>query len=143
MPEQIRPPSIRDIQEKFSAIEMLLKATEPVGYHDYYNPRSPLLGKELSIGVIDKTDMLANDMMSWAILEYFYHGQFDLAFDLMTWYQNDWKASMSVDGMLLTSLTSQEVKYTQKQELHEFQHPAQKKGLFGGGKPNPPPPPIK
>jgi len=120
-----------NIEEKFNAIEMLLKATEPDGYRDYYNPRSPLLGKEISMGVIEKTDMLANDLMSWCILELFYEGQIDMAWDLMTWYQNDWKASMSIDGKLLDSLTSQEYRYNQTQTLHEYQHLPEKRGMFG------------
>lgn len=128
--DQRQHPTI-NIEEKFNAIEMLLKATEPEGYRDYYNPRSPLLGKEISLGVIDKTDMLANDRMTWCILELFYEGQIDMAWDLMTWYQNDWKASMSIEGKLLDSITSQEYRYNQTQTLHEYQHHPEKKTLFG------------
>lgn len=120
-----------DLTDRLHNIEMLLKATQPRGYEDYYNPRLPLVGKELSIGAIDKTDMMANDVMSWTILEFFYHAQFDLAFDLMTWYQNDWKASMSIGGELLRNITSPEYRYTQTQELHEYQHPMEKKKFFG------------
>ena len=138
MPEGLPKGERVSVEEKFNSIEMLLKATQPDGYAEYYNPRSPLLGKELSLGVIDKTDMLANDIMCWTILEFFYHAQFDMAFDLMTWYSNDWKASMSIDGVLLDSLTSQEYRYTQSQTLHEYQHPPEKRGLFGG-KSQPPP----
>jgi len=129
MPGQNMPPAMED---RFNNISLFLKATQPTGYDAYYNPRKPLLGKELSVGSIDKTDMLANDMMTWTILELFYEGQIDVAWDLMTWYQNDWKASMSIDGKLLESLTSQEYKYSQTQNLHEFQHPPKKRGLFGG-----------
>ena len=136
MPEQ-RMPTI-NLTERLHNIEMLLKATQPQGYLDYYNPRLPLLGKELSIGAIDKTDLLANDIMCWTILEFFFHVQFDAAFDLMTWYQNDWKASMSIGGELLRNLTSPEYRYTQTQELHEYQHPAEKRGLLRR-KPVPPP----
>jgi len=120
-----------DLTDRLHNIEMLLKATQPRGYEDYYNPRLPLVGKELSIGAIDKTDMMANDVMSWTILEFFYHAQFDLAFDLMTWYQNDWKASMSIGGELLRNITSPEYRYSQTQELHEYQHAPEKKKLFG------------
>jgi len=126
------PPAMED---RFNNISLFLKATQPDGYDAYYNPRKPLLGKELSVGSIDKTDMLANDMMSWTILELFYEGQIDAAWDLMTWYQNDWKASMSIDGKLLESLTSQEYKYSQTQTLHEFQHPPKKRGLFSRKEP--------
>lgn len=129
LPGQNMPPAMED---RFNNISLFLKATQPRGYDAYYNPRMPLLGKELSVGSIDKTDMMANDMMSWTILELFYEGQIDIAWDLMTWYQNDWKASMSIDGKLLESLTSQEYKYSQTQNLHEYQHSPKKRGLFGG-----------
>jgi len=132
MPEQTMPKI--NLAERLHTIEMLLKATQPQGYLDYYNPRLPLLGKELSIGAIDKTDMLANDIMCWTILEFFFHAQFDAAFDLMTWYQNDWKASMSIGGELLRNLTSPEYRYTQTQELHEYQHLPEKRGILGGRK---------
>jgi len=130
MPEQKLPPL--NLAERLHNIEMLLKATQPKGYTEYYNPRLPLVGKELSIGAIDKTDMLANDIMCWTILEFFYHAQFDMAFDLMTWYQNDWKASMSIGGELLRNLTSPEYRYSQTQTLHEYQHQPERKGIFGG-----------
>ena len=125
------------IGDRFSDISQLLHATQPEGYEEYYNSRSPLLGKELSIGIIDKTDMLANDMMSWAILELFFEGQTDFAWDYMTWYQNDWKASMSIDGRLLDRITSEEIRYTQEQTVHEHQHldTPKRGGLFNlGGK---------
>jgi len=125
---------IGSLGDKISDLTLLLRATRPSGYEEYYNTREPLLGKELSLGVIEREDMLANDMMCWCILEMFYEGQIDLAWDLMTWYQNDWKASMSIDGALLERLTSQEIKYTTKQDVHEYQHPqVQKKhGILGG-----------
>jgi hypothetical protein len=132
-----KAPSL-NLAQRTHTIEMLLKATQPKGYTDYYNPRLPLVGKELSIGAIDKTDMMANDVMSWTILELFYHAQFDLAFDFMTWYQNDWKASMSIGGELLRNLTSPEYRYTQTQNVHEYQHRPEKRGLLGGRKQPPP-----
>lgn len=121
-------------EDRFNNICMFLKHTEPRGYTEYYNPRMPLLGKEVSVGILDKTDMLANDMMCWAILELFYEGQIDIAWDLMTWYQNDMKATMSIDGKLLDSLTSQEYRYTQTQAVHEYQHPVEKKRWLSGNK---------
>ena len=126
-----RPLPNRNINRKFSDVTLLLEATKPEGYEEYYNARAPLLGRELSIGIIDKTDMLANDMASWCILELFYEGQTDFAWDYMTWYQNDWKASMSIDGTLIDKLTSDEIRYTQTQHLHEHQDQV-KKGFLGG-----------
>jgi hypothetical protein len=131
MPHLPEPRTDFNIGDRISDLSLLLRATQPEGYDEYYNTRSPLLGKELSIGVLDKTDMMANDYMCMAILELFNEGQIDFAWDFMTNYQNDWKASMSIDGKLLDRLTSQEIKYSHTQTLHEYEHPvAKKKGLF-------------
>lgn len=127
-------PQGKRIGDRYSDLSQLLMATQPEGYNEYYNSRSPLLGKELSLGIIDKTDMLANDMLSWAILELFFEGQTDFAWDYMTWYQNDWKASMSIDGKLLDRITGEEIRYTQTQHLYEHQEPQPRRGLFGFGK---------
>jgi hypothetical protein len=130
METEERRPDVTGIGDRISDLTLLLKATRPRGYDDYYNSRSPLLGKEVSLGVLDKEDMLANDLMVWAILEYFCEGQIDLAWDLMTWYQNDIKASMSIDAKLLEKITSSEIKYSTTQTLHEYQHQKQKKGIL-------------
>lgn len=138
MPGLPEPRSEYNIGDRISDLSLLLRATQPDGYDEYYNTRSPLLGKELSIGFLDKTDMMANDYMCMAILELFNEGQIDFAWDFMTNYQNDWKASMSIDGKLLDRITSQEIKYSHTQTLHEYEHTPKKRGLFsslsrGGG----------
>jgi len=125
-----RPSLEKILGDKYSDLSVLLQGTRPEGYDEYYNTRSPLIGKEISIGFIDKSDMLANSLMCWTILELFAEGQKDSAWDWMTWYQNDWKATMSIDGALLEKITSQEIKYNQTQTLHEYQHQQEKKGLF-------------
>lgn len=132
MPDPMKQFQKSILEDKFNSAEMLLRATEPTGYKEYYNPRSPLLGKELSLGVVEKTDMMANLEMVWTILEFWKEGQIELALDFTTAYQNDWKSTMSINAEFLRSLTTQEMKYTQTQELHEYQHPPPKKGLFGG-----------
>jgi hypothetical protein len=134
MNEMPKLPRDKRIGDRYSDLSQLLMATQPEGYNEYYNSRSPLLGKELSLGIIDKTDMLANDMLSWAILELFFEGQTDFAWDYMTWYQNDWKASMSIDGKLLDRITGEEIRYTQTQHVYEHQEQQPRRGLFGFGK---------
>ena len=118
------------IDDRFANIDMFLQPTMPQGYEEYYNPRSPLIGKELSVGYVTREDMYGNDEMVWAILDLFTEGQIDFAWDYMTWYQNDWKASMSIDAQLLKRLTEQEVKYDQTQHIYEHPIEQKKKGLF-------------
>lgn len=124
--------------DRISDLSLLLEATQPEGYDEYYNTRSPLLGKELSIGLIEKTDMMSNAYTVRAIQELFNEGQIDFGWDYMTEYQNDLKASMSINGTLLDRITSQEIKYSHTQTLHEYEHPSpRRKGLLSrlaGGK---------
>ena len=127
-----RERDVQTIGDRFSDLTLLLRPTQPKGYEQYYNTRYPLIGKEISLGSITKTDMYANDLMSWFILECRTSGQIDLFWDMMTWYQNDWKASMSVDHVLLDKFTSSEIRYTTSQEVHDYQHlqPTKKKGFI-------------
>lgn len=120
------------IGDRYSDISLLIETSRPKGYEEYYEIREPLLGKEPSLGSIDKTDMLANDLISWAILELLFEGQTDFAWDYMTWYQNDWISTRSIDGKLLDRLTSEEIRYTQTQHVHEHPpEPSIKKGFLG------------
>jgi hypothetical protein len=128
-----------EIGDRFSDLSLLLDATKPEGYDEYYNTRSPLIGKEVSIGYLkEKTDMFGNDIMVWAILEMFCEGQSDLGWDLMLWYQNDIKTSTSIEAKLLDRITSKEIRYTTTQTLHEYNQPEKqqpaKRGMFGLGR---------
>ena len=58
-----RPSVDKIIGDRFSDLSLLLKPTQPEGYDVFYNTRSPLLGKEVSLGSMDKTDMTANLLM--------------------------------------------------------------------------------
>ena len=122
-----------DVGDRFNDLTILLNATKPEGYDEYYNTRSPLLGREISLGYLkEKTDMMANLKMVWAILEDFAEGQIDVGWDFMTWYQNDIKTTPSIEGKLLDKITSREIKYTTTQTLHEHTSPQQpvKRGLL-------------
>ena len=123
------------------SIEMLLDNTQPKGkeFTAYFNIRKPLLSKETYLGVIQREDLLAYSIMVDAIQENLHHGLIDLALDQMVKYLNDIRTTPSVGGEFLNKITSQEFKYTQTQNLHEWQHKAPKKTIFGGPPKNPPP----
>ena len=122
-----------DIMERFNSLEMLLENTQPQGkeFHDYFNIRKPLLSKETYLGVIEKTDQLAYGYVVDAIQENLHHGLIQLALDWEVRYLNDIRTTPSIDGEFLRRMTSQEFKYSQTQELHEYQHKPKKKGIFG------------
>jgi len=111
-----------------------LQPTIPKGEQDYYNPRLPLVGKELSIGNIERGDMISNLTTESAILEFLEEGQIGLARFMMTLFQAEFKMSMSFDGMFLEYISTNKFEYKQTQDLTEHVQMPQKRGLFGGKK---------
>ena len=109
-----------------------LEPTIPKGQEDYYNSRKPLISKELSVGNIERYDMIGNLDMYDAILEFLEEGQIGLARFMMTRFQGEFKMSMSFDGMFMDQITTNKFEYTQKQDITEHVQPMKRKGMFGG-----------
>ena len=127
------PSSQKILLDKFTEF---LKPSLPTGQHDYYNPRIPLISKELSVGFIAREDMISYLMTASTILELLEEGQIDLARFAMTMYINEWKSSMSIDGAFLREMMANKIEYSTSQTLHEYQHKAPKKGIFVKAEPN-------
>ena len=80
------PPNYhRDLLDRFNNVEMLLENTQPKGseFLGFFNIRKPLLSKETYLGVIEREDMLAYDLMESCIQENLHHGLFNLALEQM------------------------------------------------------------
>ena len=135
MPEQMTPSSSQIAQrQNIDQYSRFLKPTIPAGQLDYYNPRMPLVSKELSIGNIQREDMIAYLDTEQAILEFLEEGQIGLARFMMTTFQSELKLSMSFDGLFMEYIATNKFEYTQTQHLHEHQD-RPKKGFLGiGGK---------
>ena len=132
MPELPLEQRQMDLMERFSNLEMLLENTQPSGeeYNEFFNIRKPILSKETYLGLIDREDMYAYELWVDAIQENIYHGLFGLALEMMVKYLSNIRTTPSIDGTFLQRLTSQEFKYHQSQDIHEYQHPVKKPGFF-------------
>lgn len=126
----------RDIPTKQSIDQFsrFLTPTIPKGQEDYYNPRIPLIGKELSVGNIERQDMISYLWMEEAILEFLEEGQIGLARFLMTEFQTELKLTMSFDALFMEYITTNKFEYTQKQDITEHIERPPKRGFFGGRK---------
>ena len=111
-----------------------LEPTIPRGQSEYYNERKPLISKELSVGNIEREDMISYLDMEQAILEFLEEGQIGLARFLMTTFQSELKLSMSFGGRFMEQITTSKFEYTQKQDIHEHVEPVPRKGLIFGRK---------
>lgn len=110
-----------------------LEPTIPKGQLDYYNDRKPLISKELSVGNIERSDMVGFFDIEDAILEFLEEGQIGAARFLMTRWQTELKLTMSFDGRFMEQITTSKFEYSQKQDIHEHIEPVKRKaGLFGG-----------
>lgn len=110
-----------------------LEPTIPKGQLDYYNDRKPLISKELSVGNIERNDMVGYFDIEDAILEFLEEGQIGAARFLMTRWQTELKLTMSFDGRFMEQITTSKFEYSQKQDIHEHIEPVKRKtGLLGG-----------
>lgn len=89
-----------------------------------------LFSKAVSVGNLEKTDMLANNEVTWAIEEFVFSYQLESATMLAIWYINDIKATMSKEGRLLDTIGKQELRYSQEQHLYEHPQPVKKRSWF-------------
>ena len=127
-------PREMDTRQSIDQYSKFLEPTMPKGQEEYYNSRKPLIGKELSVGNIERTDMVGNFDMEDAIMEFMEEGQIGLARFMMTRFQSELKLTMSFDGRFMDQITTSKFEYTQRQDIHEHIEPVKHKGFFGGKK---------
>lgn len=108
---------------------MVLRGKKPKGSLDEYERMAPILNYVVALGNRLRSDMPANGWIVEAIWILDFYGS-EMSKYFLMYYDNDNLASASIDNSFLEHMTSQEFKYTQKQELHEYPHPPQKRGVF-------------
>lgn len=126
------------VKQNIDQYSRFLKPTIPEGQLGYYNPVMPLVGKELSIGNIERSDMLGHLPMISCIQILLSYGQLGLHRDMMIKFQSELKLTMSFDGKFMEQIASNKFEYTQEQHVYEhgLEEPKKKRGILGilGGK---------
>ena len=122
-----------DKKRQLESIKNFLEPSEAADQSEYYGPVKPILGPELSVANLDREDMLSFMRTVYCAQEMMAHGQDDLALFIMTTMTAELKLTMSIDARVLDNIFSDKIEYSQKQELHEYQHEMEgkKRGLFG------------
>ena len=98
---------------------------------DYYKPIRPTIGPELSVANLEKEDGTSYRSTILFILMAFNYGLDDLAMRVMTIMTAELKMSMSFQARVLDHIFSNKIEYTQKQEVHDYQHLDRRPGFFG------------
>ena len=131
MPDLPREMTHKQTIDQYS---QFLEPTVPKGQNEYYNDRKPLISKELSVGIIERGDMISYFDLEDAILEFMEEGQLGLARFLMTRWQSEIKLTMSFDGRFMDQISTSKFEYVQKQDITEHVEAPKRRGLFGGPK---------
>jgi len=120
-----------NIGERLNAIQIALRGKKPKDSKDVYERLSTILNPVVALGNRKRSDMVANGEIVTAIWNLHFYGS-EMCEYFLVFYDNDNLASASIDNSFLEHMTSQEFKYTQKQELHEYPHaPTKKRSIFG------------
>jgi len=131
MDEPGRMPLWRD-KERLSTIERFLTPTLPKGRDEWYNKIRPIQGKELSLGILDKTDILSHLKQAQAARIFYRHGQEVGARGVMSDFVAELKLSGSIDGTTLSNIFRDKIEYEQTQHVHEHIDQPKKRSFLGG-----------
>ena len=118
-------------KERLTNVERFLGPTLPKGRDEYYNTIRPLMGKELSLGILDKTDVGSNLITVQCARMFIRYGQEITGRGIMTDLIAEMKFSGSIDGTMLDAIFKEKIQYEQTQHVHEHTEPTPRKGLFG------------
>ena len=109
--------------------------TQPKGIYDvYYEERKQMTGKELSVANLEWEHMGSFVRMLDCAEEFLLYEQEITARFILNKLIAELKLSMSKEGMFIEQLLSKKIEYAQTQNVHEYTHAPEKRGIFGGKK---------
>lgn len=129
MPEQLQGPS-RQYKERLSNIDRFLgvDSTLPkIRDDEWYDKIRPLMSKELSLGILDKTDIGSYLLTIQCARMFLLYGQEITGRGIMTDLIAELKLSSSIDGTMIDAIFKEKIQYEQTQNVHEHVVPAPKK----------------
>lgn len=131
MQDQMPQPSM-GYKERLSTVERFLGPTLPKGRDEWYNKIRPLMGKELSLGILEKTDIGGYLLTVQCARMFLLHGQEITGRGIMTDMIAELKLSGSIDGTMVENIFREKIQYEQTQHVHEHTEPQPRKKWIGG-----------
>lgn len=111
--------------------ERLLIPTLPEGRDEYYNKIRSLMGKELSLAILDKTDVGSNLITVQCARMMICYGQEQTGRGVMTDLLAELKLSSSIDGTMIDAIFKEKIQYEQTQHVHEHTEQPPKRNILG------------
>ncbi len=118
-------------KDRLTNAERLLLPTLPAGRDEYYNKIRSLMGKELNLAILDKTDVGSNLVTVQCARMMFCYGQEQTGRGIATDFLAELKMTSSIGGAMLDAIFQEKIQYEQTQNIHEYTEPPAKRSIFG------------
>ena len=123
-----------DTKRRFSTVERFLDPTKPKQQDDWFDSIRPLWGKELSLGILDKNDIMSYLLTIETAMTFLSYNIERTGRKIMVKLIAELKLSGSIDGAMIENIFRERIQYEQTQHVHEHSDPAPRRGFFGGRK---------
>ena len=120
--------------KRLTIADRFLQPTIPLGNDTFYNLIKQIIGKELSVANLERTDLASYIWQSTTAQVFLLYGQERLSRFLMNMMISELKLTMSIGNEFAHLLFKDSLEYTTTQNVHEYSHQPQKRGFFGGFK---------
>ena len=126
------PGPIRQDEKRFTTIERFLDSTKPKKADDWFDQIRPLWGKELSLGILDKSDIMSYLLTIETALTFLSYNIEKTGRKIMVKLISELKLSGSIDGTMIENIFREKIQYEQTQHVHEHTEQQPRRGLLGG-----------
>lgn len=128
--EQV-PVSGRTTERRYSTIERFLDSTKPKKADEWFDQIRPLWGKELSLGIFDKPDILSYLLAIDVALNFLSYNIERTGRKIMVKFIAEIKCTGSIEGTMIENIFREKIQYEQTQHVHEHSEPQQRRGILG------------
>ena len=126
------PGPIRQDEKRFTTIERFLDSTKPKKADDWFDQIRPLWGKELSLGILDKHDIMSYLLTIETAMTFLSYNIERTGRKIMVKLIAELKLSGSIDGTMIENIFREKIQYEQTQHVHEHTEQQPRRGLLGG-----------
>jgi len=125
------PGSVDQSRKRLSTMERFLEVTKPKKADEWLDKIRPLCGKELSMGILDKSDIWSYVITIETAMKFLSYNVERTGRKIMVKFTSELKLSGSIDGTMIDNIFREKIQYEQTQNIHEHSQPPPKRGILG------------
>lgn len=134
MQEMPQPGNPQGKEKRYATVERFLIPTKPKKHDAWFDSIRPLWGKELSLGILDKNDIMSYLLTIDVAMNFLSYNIERTGRKIMVKLIAELKLSGSIDGTMIENIFREKIQYEQTQHVHEHPSAQPKRGWFGRNK---------